>query len=364
MGSNDSELSMDNSVKCPSCGAFNAQSNSYCGNCGKSLRPDIQTILEALTTETALAAIDQRVRAEIAKLTSRELVVRDATNEAVAKVLDFGKKAAFLIIIPATLFLGVLGYWRIHNFPDLENKVDNAKTKAIAASKDAETAEQSATAAKKDIAAVNEIAAQSKKEIQHFEDEIQKDEQRMKSAERDVQAVENEASQLGSRNEKVKRALDNLSNAAEQEGKKLSNEDVQKVSAAFDRPYPLRTTTILWLNTNGREADRYERQALSSLPVQFVTAESTAEAEQLLATHPEIRIVISNFGRGPNNPGWTFLNYVKTLPRKIPYIFYAGDVTPEHKREALEHKAFGETNDPAELFTLISQAIQQNSGQS
>jgi DNA-binding NarL/FixJ family response regulator len=91
-----------------------------------------------------------------------------------------------------------------------------------------------------------------------------------------------------------------------------------------------------------------------------MTTDSVSEAKKDLAEHPEIRIVITNFGTGTNNPGYSLLEYVKGLHRNIPYIFYAGDVTPQHRQEAAQHGASGETNDAAELFTIVSKLLQQS----
>jgi hypothetical protein len=76
-----------------------------------------------------------------------------------------------------------------------------------------------------------------------------------------------------------------------------------------------------------------------------------------------VGLVISNFGGstlrslGENNPGYQLLDYIKKLPQPIPYIFYASSASGSTADEMRKHGAFGATNDPSTLFSLVAQSI-------
>jgi hypothetical protein len=42
---------------------------------------------------------------------------------------------------------------------------------------------------------------------------------------------------------------------------------------------------------------------------------------------------------------------------KTPLFFYAGSNAPEHKRETKEHGGQGCTNNPLELYAMVTQSV-------
>jgi hypothetical protein len=47
---------------------------------------------------------------------------------------------------------------------------------------------------------------------------------------------------------------------------------------------------------------------------------------------------------------------------RTPFFIYASSNKPEHKRETLEHGGQGCTNNPQELFMMVTRAVISGSG--
>jgi CheY-like chemotaxis protein len=101
-----------------------------------------------------------------------------------------------------------------------------------------------------------------------------------------------------------------------------------------------------------------ERQALEALGLRFTLAKTTDEALRELVRR-DFDLVISDMGRPPDNrAGYTLLDEVQKLGLRVPYIIYAGSRAPEHVEEARQRGAFGCTNLPHELISLVARALQ------
>lgn len=72
-------------------------------------------------------------------------------------------------------------------------------------------------------------------------------------------------------------------------------------------------------------------------------------------------VVITDMGRPPDTrAGYTLLQAMQDDHIDIPLIIYARGNLPEHRREARERRAFGNTNNPQELLQLVTRAVEQN----
>jgi CheY-like chemotaxis protein len=113
---------------------------------------------------------------------------------------------------------------------------------------------------------------------------------------------------------------------------------------------------ILWVDDRP-ENNVYERKAFEALGLSFSLALSTNEALEILR-HNKFAAVISDMGRreGPRE-GYVLLEAIRREGNKTPFFIYAGSNLPEHRQEAAERGAQGSTNDPQELFELVTKAI-------
>lgn len=121
----------------------------------------------------------------------------------------------------------------------------------------------------------------------------------------------------------------------------------------------LAEASVLWVDdipTN----NLYERKSLEALGIHFTLSTSTEDALEKLRSH-QYDVIISDMGRPPDKQaGYTLLEEKQRLGNKTPYIIYAGSGLPEHKAEARQKGAIGNTNNPQELFQLVLGAIQSD----
>ncbi len=115
---------------------------------------------------------------------------------------------------------------------------------------------------------------------------------------------------------------------------------------------------ILWVDDRPNN-NIYERKAFEAIGLTFTLALSTAEALGILK-HERFTAIISDMGRkeGPRE-GYALLDTIRKQGDRTPFFIYAGSNLPEHKREAQDHGAQGSTNNPQELFQLVTSSIIQ-----
>ena len=115
---------------------------------------------------------------------------------------------------------------------------------------------------------------------------------------------------------------------------------------------------ILWVDDRP-ENNHYERQAFEAIGLQFTLARSTDEALEKL-TDSRYAAIISDMGRreGPRE-GYVLLDRLRSEGNGTPLFFYASSNAPEHRRETLEHGGQGNTNNPQELFDMVTRAVIQ-----
>jgi CheY-like chemotaxis protein len=135
--------------------------------------------------------------------------------------------------------------------------------------------------------------------------------------------------------------------------------DLEGVATAATRAagsLALSQAKILWVDDNP-DNNRYERNGLGALGVQFQLATNTEEALKLLNSK-RFSLVISDFGRRDDpQAGYTLLDQVKKLSSPPPFIIYGSSADPQHEKDARSRGAYGQTNSPQRLFDLAVSAL-------
>jgi CheY-like chemotaxis protein len=113
---------------------------------------------------------------------------------------------------------------------------------------------------------------------------------------------------------------------------------------------------VLWVDDNPGN-NVYERQAFEAVGIKFTLALSTAEALDILKQN-KFSAIISDMGRKEGqHEGYVLLDALRKQNDQTPFFIYAGSNLPEHKRQAQERGAQGSTNDPQELFRLVTSVV-------
>jgi CheY-like chemotaxis protein len=150
--------------------------------------------------------------------------------------------------------------------------------------------------------------------------------------------------------------------AAKTEGKQPGPKDISRVArsivggmqhATMKEPVEDSQKHILWVDDRP-DNNTYERGAFEAIGFRFTLALSTNQALQTLSQQ-RFAAIISDMGRkeGPKE-GYVLLHALRSKGDQTPFFIYAGSNLPEHKREAVARGAQGSTNDPQELFELIT----------
>ena len=113
---------------------------------------------------------------------------------------------------------------------------------------------------------------------------------------------------------------------------------------------------ILWVDDRPQN-NTYERQAFETIGLEITTALSTQEAFDRLARN-QYAVIISDMGRkeGPRE-GYVLLDKLREKGDGTPLFFYATSNAPEHLRETIEHGGQGCTNNPSELFEMVTRKV-------
>lgn len=116
-------------------------------------------------------------------------------------------------------------------------------------------------------------------------------------------------------------------------------------------------STVLWVDDNPNN-NSYERQALETLGISFVSAQSTDEALKKISRQ-RFDAIISDMGRPPDSrAGYTLLDQLRSSGDQTPFIIYAGSRAPEHVAESRRRGAIGCTNNANELFEMVMSALE------
>ena len=113
---------------------------------------------------------------------------------------------------------------------------------------------------------------------------------------------------------------------------------------------------ILWVDDNP-DNNIYERRAFKEVGLNFTIATSTEEAFQKLENQ-QFAAIISDMGRreGPRE-GYVLLDRLRAEGDKTPLFIYASSNSPQHKQETLDHGGQGCTNNPQELFEMVTRSV-------
>lgn len=139
--------------------------------------------------------------------------------------------------------------------------------------------------------------------------------------------------------------------------------DFQRIAAVARQIVPRRLSEpdswrnrILWVDDRP-DNNRYERNAFEAVGVSFTLAHSTQEALARLK-ESKFAAIISDMGRkeGPRE-GYVLLDAIRGQGDQTPFFIYAGSNLPQHRNEAYGHGAQGSTNDPQELFEMVSHFV-------
>jgi CheY-like chemotaxis protein len=119
-----------------------------------------------------------------------------------------------------------------------------------------------------------------------------------------------------------------------------------------------RHNQILWVDDRP-ENNSYVRQSMEAVGLQFTLALNTQDGLDRLA-NSRYSVVISDMGRkeGPRE-GYVLLDAMRKRGDNTPLFFFASSNAPEHKRETAEHGGQGCTNDPSELFEMVTKSVIQ-----
>ena len=93
------------------------------------------------------------------------------------------------------------------------------------------------------------------------------------------------------------------------------------------------------------------------MALEITTALSTQEAFDRLAGN-QYAVIISDMGRkaGPRE-GYVLLDKLPENGDGTPLFFYAASNAPEHLKETIEHGGQGCTNNPSELFEMVTRKV-------
>lgn len=113
---------------------------------------------------------------------------------------------------------------------------------------------------------------------------------------------------------------------------------------------------LLWVDDRP-DNNVYERKAFEAVGIKISLSTSTNEALDMIRSG-EFGAIISDMGRkeGPKE-GYVLLNALRSMGDETPFFIYAGSNLPEHRREALSRGAQGSTNNPQDLFEMVTREL-------
>ena len=117
----------------------------------------------------------------------------------------------------------------------------------------------------------------------------------------------------------------------------------------------LKGSNVLWIDDH-TESISPEKQTLEALGVGVLTAETTAQGLEILASR-SIDLILSDIDRsGDPNEGVLAIPYLKKIAPETPIIFYVGQIEPD---KGIPQGAAGITNQPDELLHLVLDQLER-----
>ena len=153
--------------------------------------------------------------------------------------------------------------------------------------------------------------------------------------------------------------VSNLSFATAKSFSNPSDSDTNRIAEVvqkYDKPTDKWQKRILWVDDLPNN-NIYERRTFEELGLKITLARSTNEALEAMEKQT-FEVVISDMGRkeGPRE-GYVLLDTMRTTGNQIPLFIYASSNSLEHKQETQEHGGQGCTNNPIELYSLVTDTI-------
>jgi CheY-like chemotaxis protein len=116
---------------------------------------------------------------------------------------------------------------------------------------------------------------------------------------------------------------------------------------------------LLWVDDN-QANNIYEKQSLTALGIAVTGATSTDEALGLLKNQ-RFDVIISDMARKEGTTaGYDLLSKIKDAGIAAPLIFYTASANENFIRDAKQRGAYGETNSPNQLVSLVTSALGAN----
>ncbi len=118
-------------------------------------------------------------------------------------------------------------------------------------------------------------------------------------------------------------------------------------------------TKILWVDDKP-DNNFYERSAFEALGFECIIKESTDDALEIIKKE-SYTVIISDMCRKESEvEGYIFLEKVKELGVKIPFIIYTGKYNEKMRNEVIEKGAALLTSNPEELFSTILNVVNRD----
>lgn len=116
--------------------------------------------------------------------------------------------------------------------------------------------------------------------------------------------------------------------------------------------------SVLWVDDSPSN-NTYERIALEALGIHTTISTSTEDAMEKIRLN-KYQVIVSDMSRPPDmQAGYTLLEKLKKQQINIDFIIYDVSILPPQKAEARLKGAYGSTNNPQELFQLVTNAIER-----
>jgi chromosome segregation ATPase len=171
-------------LTCPHCRAENPSENTFCGACGARLRPESAPDLVSLVD----SAVDKQMAAVLESRLKNQSVVEVEIAEKIAeRTMKWAKLAGFFIGIPVTLLIGILAFFGIRTYSDLDNLVstlDQTRDQIASAKTDSQNAKSEAEELLKQT---QEQESYLNNQVGAVRDRLSKLEQELRSAENRIQ---------------------------------------------------------------------------------------------------------------------------------------------------------------------------------
>jgi CheY-like chemotaxis protein len=270
-----------------------------------------------------------------------ELAIRHTTGKPVIHVVDAAQKLPFdiadLRAIPVVL--------------DLDG-VDTAKASITAQTKEIEAGRWGATAFQLAMSLNGDMSSASDKD------------ETLKQLLQSVTELRTQLHEVSENSKKQLSAVASLSmaTAKSESGQPPRSVDEIVETVRHSTPTELGRTAkgqnrILWVDDRPSN-NSYERQSFEALGIAFTLALSTDEALRQLEGGEEFAAIISDMGRkeGPRE-GYVLLDEIRRRGIQTPFFVYGGSKAPQHKDETTNHGGQGCTNDPQELFEMVTRTL-------